>query len=199
MKKVIFIAMLLCLFFINNATAKEMVTLSKCVDGDTAWFIYNGNKEKFRFLAIDTPESTTEVEPYGKEASEFTCNQLTNASKIEIEFDDNSTKTDKYDRYLAWIYVDGELLQKKLLKEGLAEVEYIYGDYKYLDEIKIIQDEAKDNKLGIWSNSNDENINSFYIGLIIIIVIILYITNKKYRNKINRKLKKDIRKKIQEL
>ena len=48
------------------------VTLDKCVDGDTAWFNVDGKKTKVRFLYIDTPESTNEIEPYGKEASEYT-------------------------------------------------------------------------------------------------------------------------------
>ena len=90
MKKVFLIIFIL--FFCINVNAKEIVTLNKCVDGDTAWFNINGEKIKARFLAIDTPESTNKIEPYGKEASEFTCNLLKNAKKIEIEYDENSDK-----------------------------------------------------------------------------------------------------------
>ena len=60
----------------------NQVTLSKCVDGDTAHFYINGKNVKVRFLAIDTPETVkpgTPVQPYGKEASEFTSNALKNA------------------------------------------------------------------------------------------------------------------------
>ena len=35
----------------------NQVTLSKCVDGDTAHFYINGKNVKVRFLAIDTPET----------------------------------------------------------------------------------------------------------------------------------------------
>lgn len=47
----------------------NQVTLSKCVDGDTAHFYINGKNVKVRFLAIDTPETVkpgTPVQPYGK-------------------------------------------------------------------------------------------------------------------------------------
>ena len=156
MKKVIFTSLISLVFIINvNAANKYNVTLSKCVDGDTAVFKYDGNNSKFRFLAIDTPESvhpTKGVEPYGKEASDYTCAALTNASKIQIEFDEHSDKQDKYGRYLAWIYVDGEILQKKLIENGLARVAYIYGKYTYLDELYNLQNIAYSKKVGIWSD-----------------------------------------------
>ena len=79
MKKIIFCIILLFSFNINVKAEKLEVTLNKCVDGDTAWFNLDSNNIKVRFLAIDTPESTNKIEPYGKEASEFTCNALKNA------------------------------------------------------------------------------------------------------------------------
>jgi len=97
MKKILIILITL---FINigsiYASERQIVTLNKCVDGDTAWFNLNNETIKTRFLAIDTPESTNKIEEYGKEASSYTCNLLTNASVIEIEYDENSDKTDKY-------------------------------------------------------------------------------------------------------
>ena len=37
------------------------VTLDQCVDGDTAWFDIDGKRTKVRFLYIDTPESTNQM------------------------------------------------------------------------------------------------------------------------------------------
>lgn len=82
------------------------MSFSACVDGDTARFILKKEEIKVRMLAIDTPETkhpTKGEEPFGQEASDFTCNKLKNAIKIILEFDDNSDKKDKYDRYLAWV------------------------------------------------------------------------------------------------
>lgn len=182
-----------------GASSLNQVQLYKCVDGDTAWFIYENEKVKFRFLAIDTPESTTKIEKYGKEAAKFTCDTLKNAQKIEIEFDSNSNKKDKYERYLAWVFVDGELLQEKLISNGLAEIKYIYGDYKYLSILKKAENEAKNNNLGIWNNNDSNKDNNCLIILSIIIVIIIYIFNRKYRKKINNKVKNKIKKKIRNL
>ena len=73
-----------------------------------------------------------------------------------LEYDDGSDKSDKYGRDLAWVYVDGELLQKQLVSAGLAEVQYIYGDYAYTDELYEAQELAKQNKLNMWSGETDE-------------------------------------------
>ena len=122
---------------VSASNTKIEVSLKKCVDGDTAWFTVNGKSIKTRFLAIDTPESTKEKEPYGKEASNYTCETLTKAKKIEIEYDPDSDKTDKYSRHLVWVFVDGKLLQEKILAKGLAEVAYLYGDYNLISKYVI--------------------------------------------------------------
>ncbi len=132
----------------------QSVSFLKKVDGDTAWFVLDGEEIKVRFLAVDTPEtsnSRTKAQPWSSEASDYTTTRLANASEIYLEWDDGSDRTDKYDRYLAWIWVDGSLLQAELVGQGLAEVTYIYGDYKYTDALYDIQDSAKTAGTGIWS------------------------------------------------
>ena len=195
MKKILFILTLFFTFTINTYAKKLEVTLDKCVDGDTAWFNLDNERIKTRFLAINTPESTNKIEAYGKEASNYTCNMLTNAKKIEIEYDNNSDKFYKYDRHLVWVFVDDTLLQEKLLEEGLAEIKYIYGDYKYLDELKKVESTAKKNKVGMWSDSKDDY--SIYLIIIgAIIIILVFIFSKKGRKKILRELKKETKKKL---
>jgi len=191
---------LIFIFFIgiNSVLASDRytVTLNKCVDGDTAYFNLNEEVIKTRFLAIDTPESTNEIEEYGKEASNFTCNALTNAKKIEIEYDENSDKTDKYKRDLVWVWIDDALLQETLLKEGLAEVKYLYGDYEYTAHLQEVETKAKTAKIKLWSDGNetgDDNSpadktdeESYEDNLIFIAAVILFIISS-FLKKIRRK------------
>ena len=179
MKKIILFTICLFIISINNVYAKEKVVFSRCVDGDT-FKIKVDNEEVFvRMLAIDTPESVkpdTEVAYYGKEAGEYTCNRLTNASNIELEYDKNSDKTDKYGRILAWVFVDGKLLQTELVSKGYAKVAYLYADYKYTDTLKAKEKTAKANKLGMWSEvTEEEEINGFENIEIVIIAILFLI------------------------
>ena len=137
------------------ANEKKEVKLKSCVDGDTANFILNKRKIKVRFLAIDSPEikhGNKKAEPYGNAAKNFTCNKLKKAKIIEIEYDKNSDKKDKYGRYLAWVFTDGKLLQKEIVKNGYAKVKYLYDDYKYTDVLLKAQKSANANKKGIHSD-----------------------------------------------
>ena len=144
-----------------SCNKKELieVKLQKCIDGDTVSLIINGKKERARLLAIDTPESVTPekpVEKYGKEASDYTCKLVTNAKKIYIEYDRNSDKKDKYDRPLIYLYADDKMIQKELLKKGFAEVSYLYNEYKYAEQFKKIEKEAKEKHIGIWNDDKIE-------------------------------------------
>ena len=205
MKKLIFI---ICLFLVPfSIYAKEEVTLNKCIDGDTAWFNFKEEKIKVRFLAINTPESTNKIEKYGKEASEFTCNLLKNAKKIEIEYDDKADKKDKYGRYLAWIFVDDKLLQDLIVSEGYAEIKYIYGDYKYLDTLNDSLKLAKKEGLNLWSDEDYLFIlfgykitkEIFLSTISVLIVLIACIFSETIRKKTNTKIKRKINKKIDDM
>lgn len=137
----------------SSDSDRKSVELIKCVDGDTATFNIDGKRQKVRFLGIDTPESVhpyKEVEEFGKDASEYTCNLLTNANTIEISYEDNMSKKDKYGRLLAWVFADNELVQEKLVSIGYAEVKYIYANYTYLSNLYKAEEEAKNKKIGIW-------------------------------------------------
>lgn len=162
MKKIIFI---ISIFFIgiNITYAKETVRFSKCVDGDTIKILMNNKEHTIRMLAVDTPESvhpTKPVEYYGKDASDFTCNQVKNAKKLEIEYDDNSDKTDKYDRLLVWVFVDGKLLQKELISNGYGKLAYLYDDYKYTKDLEAAQELASAKNLGIWNEEAKNKYNN---------------------------------------
>ena len=160
MKKILFIFLFFFLFYLPvKGNERIEVKFNKCVDGDKKKKKINGEKKRVRLLAIDTPESVTPdkpVEAYGKEASELTCNLVKNATKIEIEYDINSDKEDKYGRVLAYVYVDDKMIQKELLSKGLARVAYLYKDYLYTNEFKELEKVARENKIGLWNLDNPE-------------------------------------------
>lgn len=138
----------------TNNVNKVKIKLVDCIDGDTAKFIIDGKEEKVRFLGIDTPESTNYIEEYGVDASNYTCDMLKSTDNIYLEYDINSDKRDKYNRVLGWIFIDNNNLSELLLSNGYAEVKYIYGDYKYIDDLCIAEYSAYKDKLGIWNISD---------------------------------------------
>jgi hypothetical protein len=46
------------------------------VDGDTVEVEVGGKKDKVRLIAVQTPESTAQGEPYGKEAAAYTAERV---------------------------------------------------------------------------------------------------------------------------
>lgn len=147
------------------------VTLNYVVDGDTARFYtdYDIYKSSFRFFNIDTNESTTYEEEWGKPASMYTKNKLENAYSIALQTDISDGILDNYDRGLVWVWVKDtedssyELLNYKLVANGLAKVQYLYGagedmyynDISYVDYLLDAQSKAKENKYGMYSNLID--------------------------------------------
>lgn len=215
MKKLFLTLFLLFIGVIDVSAKTIQVEFSDCVDGDTAKFIYKKEEITARFLAIDTPETvhpSKEEEPYGKEASEYTCNSLKSAEVIKLEYDKDSDELDKYNRHLVWVFVDGELLQKKLVSKGYASVAYLYGDYKYTDELEEVEQEAEDNKLGIWSIEEEivnedtteeekdidikEEINYKKIIIFAGIAIIMCTVSTKARKKVKKEVNKEINKQL---
>lgn len=189
----------------NSNTTKIEVKYSKSVDGDTAKFELDGKEITVRFLGIDTPETvhpTKGEEPYGKEASNYTKGKLENAHKIEIEYDENASETDKYERPLVWVWVDDTLLQEELISNGLARTYMLQDNYKYAWMLQENEEKAKEEKVGIWSeeaktqenviveNIESEDNTTGFAGLIVIVIslIVAILFGKiKQKNKRDKK------------
>ena len=160
---VMFVLLVCFLCFYSFSEVRE-VTFVQCVDGDTAWFLIDGKKEKVRFLAIDAPEiahDDKDADYYGDNASEYVCKVLKDAKSISLEYDVHSEVRDKYDRLLAWVFIDGENLNQLLVERGYAMVRYVYGDYSYLDDLCDSQEKAYDKKLGIWKYEQNNYMDSY--------------------------------------
>lgn len=153
----VFFVLAFWLFVFNPESAfaqrTSLLEISKFVDGDTFWVMNEkGQKEKIRLIGIDTPEARrtgrTEVEYFGKEASEYVKRILT-GRKVRLEFD-----VDRYDRYkrtLAYVYLDdGTFLNALLVKEGYASASTFPPNVKYAEYFVRLQREARNKKKGMW-------------------------------------------------
>ncbi len=134
----------------------EIVEYKSLSDGDTANFKVGGMTMACRFLAIDTPETSgnSGLQPWALAAKAYTQNALENAEVIILEKDLESDIVDDYGRLLAWIWVDGKLLNYQLVEEGLAWVKYLYGDYKYNPVMITLESKVQKTKVKIWGEDD---------------------------------------------
>ena len=130
------------------------VEVASFIDGDTTKFHFEGEAASFRYLLIDTPETNHPrigEQPFGEEASARTKEILEDADEIEVEFD-VGPRQDHYERYLAYVYADGEMVNEILVREGLAQVKYINPpNTTHLDLLEEAEEKAESEGLGIWS------------------------------------------------
>ena len=203
MKKIFILITIFFSMTINVNAKKIKVELEKCIDGDTISIKNNEIISKVRFLAIDAPEIDKE-EPYSIEAKEFLCNKIKEGKNLYLEFDDKSDKVDKYDRTLAWVWIDNTLLQTEIVKNGYAKVAYLYNEYKYASELINFQNYAQENKLNIWSDYTPQKdkkdktrkedfidiFNKYYDLFAVICAMILALITFSIAKKKNNKSKK---------
>ncbi len=156
----------------GSATKKLEVTVKNYVDGDTVHFnvpesVMPNGVFKARFLAINTPESTGKIEPYGKAASNYTKEVLKKATSIIIESDTDKWNADSTgNRYLVWVWyktedmTDYRNLNLEILQNGLAIASNtnnnIYGSI-----CSSALDQARQLKLNVYSGKKDPD---FYDG-----------------------------------
>jgi micrococcal nuclease len=124
--------------------------VGRIVDGDT---IELANRATVRLIGVDAPETVKPehpVEPWGPEASSF-AKRFTSGGTVRLEFD--RQRLDRYGRFLAYVWVDGLLLNEELVRAGLAHYE---PQFSYSPAMKrrfrAAQDEARAARRGIWSD-----------------------------------------------
>ena len=136
----------------SDLTAQARV--SRVIDGDTIVVLIRGTEYRVRYIGIDTPETvhpTRPVEPYGPEASEFN-KKLVDGETVFLERD--ISQTDEYGRLLRYVWLEDELVNAVLVREGYAQVATFPPDVKYQDIFLKLQREAREKKRGLWGTGS---------------------------------------------
>jgi micrococcal nuclease len=126
----------------------------KVVDGDTLDVEIDGASQRLRLIGIDTPETVDPrkaVQCFGKEASNKAKELLEN-NFVTLESDETQGEKDKYGRLLRYVFLpDGTNFNLFMIEEGYAH-EYTYSTrYKYQDEFRQAEVNARNNNKGLWS------------------------------------------------
>ena len=130
----------------------DWVPLKRVVDGDTI-IVYSNTR--VRMLGIDAPESAipdTPPEPFGKESSRILTDVMRNQDRVCLIADPIGDKRDKYDRELAYVFLeDGLDVNAWLIETGAVEG-YFRFPLTRTDEFRDLHNQARREKLGLWAD-----------------------------------------------
>lgn len=140
-----------------NSLGLELVSISRVVDGDT---IETSDGRKIRLVGVNTPESTTKTEEYGKEASNYTTSKL-EGKQVYLQKD--VSDTDRYARFLRIVWLEiptndmdeneirTKMFNADLVLNGYAEPSTYPPDVKYSDFFVKFAREAREQNTGLWA------------------------------------------------
>lgn len=140
-----------------------LATVDSYTDGDTTRFkLVQGTIVSIRYYQIDTPESTGNVEKWGKAASKFVEDRLSQATEVVLEATEPKAVKDSYGtRYLGYVWYktadhDFKNLNLEVVENGFSANK---GDntssYPYNEYFKKANDFAQSIKLRIYSDLED--------------------------------------------
>ena len=132
---------LLALAVLAAPARAETVRVRAAHDGDT---VLLADGRRVRYLGIDAPERG---QPFYAEALKLNL-ALTAGRTVRLEFD--RKREDRYGRLLAYVHVGEEMVNARLVREGLAHVYLIPPNLLHAEALLGLQAEAQAKGLGMW-------------------------------------------------
>ncbi len=112
-----------------------------------------GLTEPVRLIGLDAPE--LEQRPWGPQAQRFLNDWIgptgENAQQPRVRLEFDRQETDRYQRKLAYVWVDDTLLNEQLVAEGHALAVPSAPNLKYEERLRRAQERARLLGLGIWA------------------------------------------------
>ena len=122
----------------------DRCTVDSVTDGDTL----RCGGTPIRLLLIDAPEM--DEGEWGQVAKEALTSLAPAGTELRLEYDVDPS--DRYDRVLAYLYLDdGRMVNEELLKLGVALVSVYPPNVKYVDQLRATQETAVQNRTGLWA------------------------------------------------
>jgi len=129
--------------------APTRARIHSVTDGDTV--ILEGGS-RVRYLGIDAPEVAHEEkpgDPLGDEAARYN-RKLVSGRWVRLEFE--RQRQDDYGRLLAYVFLeDGTLVNRELVRQGLAYLCPKQRPLRYWDRLLEAQRQAMKEQRGLWS------------------------------------------------
>lgn len=134
----------------NAGPEQGTVRVVGVVDGDTLRAMVGGREERIRLIGVDTPEVPWyggQGECFGSEAGAFAKHRLEGRS-VNLIYD--RERRDRFDRLLAYVYVEDELFNLTLLQGGYATALEVPPNTSMAADFDLAEEGARAAGLGLW-------------------------------------------------
>lgn len=131
----------------KNTPSGELCDVESVYDGDTAWVVCNGQREKLRLYCIDAPEM--QQKPWGTQSRDHLRSIIGDTVSVE------RVEMDRYGRTVARIWSGDLDLNGQMLRDGWAVV---YPKYcpKSESVYRRLEVSAQNRDDGIWVNNGEQ-------------------------------------------
>jgi endonuclease YncB( thermonuclease family) len=119
------------------------------VDGDTIKVLLDqdGKTYSVRYIGMDTPENTSQVEYFGAEATAKNAEMVYGKTVALIK---DVSETDRYYRLLRYVLVDNVFVNYELVAQGYANTASYPPDTSCIPTFQAAEQQASSAKLGLW-------------------------------------------------
>lgn len=119
------------------------------VDGDTIKVLLDSDGKTYtvRYIGIDTPENTSQVEYFGPEATAKNS-ELVYGKTVSLIRD--VSETDRYGRLLRYVIADGIFVNYELVARGYANPASFPPDVACIPTFQTVEGQASALNLGLW-------------------------------------------------
>jgi micrococcal nuclease len=131
-------------------TGLEEGLVANVVDGDTIDVLIDGQEFRVRYTGIDTPETVDPrrpVECFGREA-DGRNRELVEGKTVGLERD--VSETDRFGRLLRYVWVNGEMVNARLVEEGYATASAFPPDVRHSELFAALESQARADERGLW-------------------------------------------------
>ncbi|OGG08753.1 hypothetical protein A2154_00405 [Candidatus Gottesmanbacteria bacterium RBG_16_43_7] len=135
-----------------NDSETESVRVIRVIDGDTIEI--EGNR-LVRYIGINTPELGQGSDPECYAQSAFEANRALVAGKT-VRLVKDVSETDKYFRLLRYVYINEQMVNEFLVRNGFAHAATFPPDVKYGSRFVLLERAARKNNLGLWTACDDK-------------------------------------------
>lgn len=125
----------------------DEITVVGVIDGDT---VELEDGRRVRLIGIDTPERGD----IDADSATSLTERLVLRKSVRLEFDRD--QKDRYGRTLAFLWVDDQLVNREIIREGWAWCYFFDGNLRHSRELLLAQHEAMEARRGHWKKPQEE-------------------------------------------